>query len=97
MAAVKYLLYLTLLVFFFLVALIFCLRNESSVPVDFVMFQVSAVSIGGWIVASFLLGSFVGWIAALPKWLELTLAHRKRSKQLDNKQKELMRLKGDAK
>lgn len=95
MAAVKYLLYLTLLIVFVAVVLIFCWRNEAAVSIDFVLFQGPSLGVGVWIVASFLFGSVLGWFAALPQWLGLKLVNKQRTKQLESKQKELVRLKGD--
>lgn len=96
MGAVKTFLYILFLLFIAVVALIFSFRNDSVVAIDLIFFQSSSLSIGFWIVASFIVGSALGWLMALPGWVSLKLSHSKRDRQLKSKEHEISKLKGDS-
>lgn len=96
MAAVRFIFYSFLFLVIVGSALLFIFRNADVVTVDFILFQSSSLSLGFWILVSFLIGSALGWIIALPGWFGLKVLSRRRSKQLQSKQEELLRLKGES-
>lgn len=96
MAAIRSFLYLIVILVIVAIALVFCFRNTSSVPVDFLLFQSASLSIGFWVLASFLVGSLLGWLMAVPGWFGLKIQSKRRGQQLQTKQKELVRLKGES-
>lgn len=95
MAAVRYILYLLFLLLVAVAALMFSFRNKDLVSIDFFFFQSGSMSLGFWVIASFLVGSLLGWLVMLPAWLELKVSNKQRSRQLKSKDNELLRLKGD--
>ena len=48
------------------VGVIFVMRNNQPVAIDFVLFGVTELSAGAWILASFFVGLCVAWLIALP-------------------------------
>lgn len=49
-----------------MIGVIFMMRNDQPVTMDFVLFGVTELSAGAWILASFFVGLCVAWLIALP-------------------------------
>lgn len=49
-----------------MVGVIFVMRNDQLVTIDFVLFGTSELSSGAWVLASFFVGLCVAWMIALP-------------------------------
>lgn len=62
----KTLLTVLISVFALIVGVIFIMRNDQPVAVDFVLFGVSELTSGAWVLGSFFVGLCVAWLIALP-------------------------------
>lgn len=91
----KLIVYSVIVLLVIVMGLIFGFRNETEIAVDFIFAHSPAVSIGFWILLSFLLGSIVGWVIGFPGNLALKLANKNLNRKLKRQENELSRLKGE--
>jgi len=95
MTVLKRFCYLILLIIIIIPGMMFCLRNDTTVTVDFLFAETSIFSVGVWILLSFIVGCIFGLLMTLPSTIGLRLSGRNRQKKLDHQQNELLRLKGE--
>lgn len=95
MTALKLICYLVLLIVIIVPAMMFCLRNDTVVTVDFLLTQISVFSVGVWILLSFVIGCVFGLLMTMPSTIRLKLSGKHRQKKIDHQRDELLRLKGE--
>lgn len=97
MARLKNLLSLLFIVVVILCALIFYFRNDTAVPVDLFIIELDGLGVGGWILASFIVGTTVGVLLSWPLEWFWKASRKSKDKSLQKANTELARIKNTAK
>lgn len=82
MAILKSVFYVIVVLTFIILGLVFSFRNQPLVNVDLLFVEIGFLSIGFWLIASLLLGVFLGLFLAFPKRLSQALKIRILSKKI---------------
>lgn len=92
MAKLKYLLLFVICLVILLASLAFIMKNDSPVVVDFFVFRFSDISIGIWLMMSFILGGFLGLVVRVPGAVWSSARFRVQSRKLAKQSEQLKRL-----
>lgn len=93
MARILSVLSLLLVLTIALVGVVFVLRNDQLVTVDFLFTEFVSLSLGVWVLASLSVGLVLGLVCSLPAQILLSGSNKMKDKKLHSTQSKLNRLK----
>lgn len=92
MAKLKLLLLVCLTLCVLLISLAFIMRNDGAIAVDFFFFQLDQISVGIWILLSFVLGGLLGIVVRLPGAIWSASRYKAQNQKLARQSKRLKQL-----
>jgi uncharacterized integral membrane protein len=93
MARIISILSILLVIIISLTAIVFALRNDQPVSVDFLFLEFSSISLGLWLLGSLLVGLLLGLLFSIPAQIYLSGSNKIKDKKLQTTQSKLSRLK----
>ncbi len=93
MARIIFILSFLLVLVILLACVVFVLRNDVLIVVDFVFFQFASLSLGFWLLGSLLIGLLLGFLCSVPAQIFLSGTKKLKDKRLQTSETELSRLK----
>ena len=92
----KIILYVVFVLVVVVAGIVFLSRNETEVAIDLFFGAPISLSVGLWVLISFITGCLVAWLISWPAHLASKLVNKTQSRKLKSQQEEILRLKGES-
>mgnify|MGYP000707634883 CR=1 FL=1 len=91
----KFLLYALFILIVIFFGIVFLSRNEAEIALDLFIAEPISLSIGLWVLISFIIGCLLAWAISWPAHLATKVMNKQQRRKLKNLQEEIVQLKGD--
>ena len=89
MSVFKNILFALFLILLFLAGILFALRNDQTISIDFILFQTPSWSLGLWLLAALVAGAGLGWIATGYSVMRLRFKNYRLARERESQRREL--------